>query len=145
MSSCSRATGPVTLLRSDEEIQNRLKYTLDGDADTMRRLLGWISKLVVRAGLDRELEMRYAGGPDRTRISAWLGFAGDRDPDEPRYDPRLEEDLLVDGHPHWDSGDVFLPPPPPAEQERIRREHVPRYHAFLREVLDPSFGVANLD
>ena len=132
---------PITLLRSDQELQNRLIYTLDGDADTMRRLVRWIADLLVGTSLDRELVIRYLGGPERTTLSAWLGFAGERDPDEPRYDPRLLVDRLVDGHPHWDADDVFLPPPPSAEQERIGREHVPRYHAFLREVLDPSFAL----
>ncbi|MFT3775843.1 MAG: hypothetical protein QM820_61650 [Minicystis sp.] len=46
---------PITLLRADQEIQNRLLYTLDGDADTMRRLLRWLSELVVRAHLDGEI------------------------------------------------------------------------------------------
>jgi hypothetical protein len=131
---------PITLLRSDDEPQNRLKYTLDGDAGTLRRVLGWLSDLFVRAGLDREIELRYLGSVDRRPLSRWLGFKGDNhDPDEPVYDPRLDLDLLVDDHPYWDSSDCYLPPPPPAEQERLRREHVPRYYAFLREVLDPSF------
>ncbi|APR87014.1 hypothetical protein A7982_12363 [Minicystis rosea] len=130
---------PITLLRADDEIQNRLAYTLDGDADSMRRWLRWLAELLVRSGLDREIVIRYESGSARVALSRWLAFAGERDPDEPRYDPRLDVDRLVDGHPHWDAHDAYLAPPPPAEQDRIRREHVPRYHAFQREVLDPSF------
>ncbi|MFO0586279.1 MAG: hypothetical protein U0441_02005 [Polyangiaceae bacterium] len=131
---------PVTLLRSDDEIQNRLKYTLDGDAATTRRLLAWLSDVLVKGGLDREIKRHYIGGAERTALSTWLSFKGDNhDPEEPIYDPRLDSDLVVDEHPWWDSDDEYLPPPPHAEQERIRREDVPRYYAFLRAVLSPTF------
>lgn len=131
---------PITLLRSDDEIQNRLKYTLDGDREAMRRLLAWLSDLLVRGGLDREIRRHFIGGVERTLLSRWIAFKGDNhDPEEPTYDPRLDADQVVDEHPFWDSQDGYLPPPPAAEQERIRREHVPRYYAFLRAVLDPTF------
>jgi hypothetical protein len=65
---------PVTMLRSDDEIQNRLKYTLDGDAATMRQVLQFFATVLTRKGIDRELKVRYAEDTQVTSVAKWLGF-----------------------------------------------------------------------
>lgn len=116
----------VTLVRPDDEPQNRCLYTVDGDPAAMRVVLRWLADLSM---------------PGDPALARWFELrAANHDPDEPLYDPRLSLDRLVDEEvPYWDAHDDYLPPPDAAEVARIRQDDVPRYYAFVRELIDPTF------
>ena len=127
---------PFVILCSDTEPQNRLKYTVDGDAPTMRAVLAWLRTLVQRAELDVEIAMPHPFDEDIvTRVTTWLQLSARENP----FDWRMSWDALVDRAPYWDSKDVFLPPPPEAEVARIREHDIPAYHQFVRDVIDAGF------
>ena len=72
-------------------------------------------------------------------LSDWLRFGSRYHPDEPRFDWRRPNDLLVDGAPYWDSHDEALAAPEDGELTAIRSREVPAYYRFIRRVLDPVF------
>lgn len=76
---------------------------------------------------------------DQVPLSEWLRFRGPYHADEPMFDWRHPNDLIVDGAPYWDSRDLFMPPAPPDEVGRIRAKELPAYYRFIRRVLDPDF------
>lgn len=138
----------AVLFRTDDEGQNRCVYTIDGDPATARRLSRWLGALLREASLDPIL---VAPDDDEEReVDGYDPYAACPAPtarelvafhfEEHPFDWRLDRDRIVDcSAPYWNSDDSYLEPPSAEEVERVRREDVPTYYAFLREVLDPTF------
>ncbi len=132
-----RGAAPVVLLRSDDETQNRLKYTIDGDAVAMRRCLLWLRTLLEAARIEDAFDIvwPYADEPEHRTVDEWLTF-GHR---EHCFDWRRSFDSIEDDHPYWDAHDVYLKALSPAKQDRIRRRDIPMYYRFQRDLVDSKF------